>query len=69
MLYFVTCDELTATGKPQAWGIDPGLSLADAIDHARELLIQKRQNATIRVVGGDRTITGDDSLAVMATKH
>jgi hypothetical protein len=62
MLYFVTFDEFGATSQPAAVGLDPGLLLADALDHACQLLSEQKQNVTISD-GEGRTIAGDDLIA------
>jgi hypothetical protein len=63
MPYSVTHEVFGANEKAsQAVGIDPGLSLSDALDQARQLLIERKDNVTIRGDDGN-SISGDDLVA------
>jgi hypothetical protein len=62
MLYHVTHEVFGANDKASlAVGIDPGLSLSDALAMACQLLSEQKDNVTIR--GDGVSITGDDLVA------
>lgn len=62
MRYFVTHGGTDGRGRPGPVGIDPGLTLEQALHMAHSLLVQRQPNVTISDSKGN-TISGNELVA------